>query len=135
MAEYVSDPYPVRTTIPVALRGFDVGVTGANGITLSAGLTIPTPDEIPLKRAILSNATNAFVMADGTKWSARAFPTISAIASMQNSNGAYPNTPELLSNNRSGATVTPSSCRRPDDTVPRASGPRRHVMNTLRFLV
>jgi len=26
MAEYVSDPYPVRTTIPVALRGFDVEI-------------------------------------------------------------------------------------------------------------
>ena len=26
MAEYVTDPYPVRTTIPVALRGFDVEI-------------------------------------------------------------------------------------------------------------
>jgi enamine deaminase RidA (YjgF/YER057c/UK114 family) len=26
MAEYVSEPYPARTTIPVDLRGFDVEV-------------------------------------------------------------------------------------------------------------
>ena len=26
MAEYVSEPYPVRTTIPVELRGFDVEI-------------------------------------------------------------------------------------------------------------
>lgn len=26
MAEYVSEPFPVRTTIPVALRGFDIEI-------------------------------------------------------------------------------------------------------------
>ena len=30
MAEYVTDPYPVRTTIPVALRGFDVEIGRAS---------------------------------------------------------------------------------------------------------
>jgi len=36
MAEYVSEPYPVRTTIPVELRGFD--------IEIDAILSIPEAD-------------------------------------------------------------------------------------------
>lgn len=49
----------------------DLALVGANGVTLEGGLTIPTPDEIPMKRALLKAAKNPTVVADGSKFGVR----------------------------------------------------------------
>ncbi len=46
----------------------DMSFVGANGITLRDGLTIPTPNEVPVKRRLLELAREPFVVADGNKF-------------------------------------------------------------------
>jgi DeoR/GlpR family transcriptional regulator of sugar metabolism len=66
-----SDCLGSLTTLVEAIGGLDWTFVGANGITATEGITMPTAFELPSKLALLDSATHPYVVADPSKFGQR----------------------------------------------------------------